>query len=271
LRARDGTITTFDVPGAIFTVAGSVNDQDAIAGTWLDQNGVSHAFIKSSGGVITPFDPPGPSQTYSAWINNSGVIAGAYQPSPSGFPVGYIRAADGSYTTFTAPMNLSLGSVDSINATGDVAGRVDSNELYIRQSDGVFDLKSLPVGTSSAIIKRSEVVAVRGVNVGDQVVGTIEKSIGFPNTIHINKPFVWSGTDFTQFEKSEGTSEAFGINDNGDVVGYVNNGTTGFLRASSGQVMFFTVGPVNTVPVAINNSGVICGSFTGRVRTSVLR
>ena len=63
LRAPDGTITTFDAPGAgtqaAFsqgTFAYGLNPAGAIAGVYGDANFVSHGFLRDSNGTFT-YDP----------------------------------------------------------------------------------------------------------------------------------------------------------------------------------------------------------------------
>ncbi len=47
LRARDGTITTFVVPGANATDANSINPAGAITGWYYDASGLPHGFLRS--------------------------------------------------------------------------------------------------------------------------------------------------------------------------------------------------------------------------------
>ena len=60
LRAPDGTITTFDAPGAVNgTTPSGINPAGAIAGTYSDASFVGHGFLRAPDGTITTFDPPG--------------------------------------------------------------------------------------------------------------------------------------------------------------------------------------------------------------------
>jgi hypothetical protein len=47
--ARDfnGTITTIDPPGSVFTLAGSINPMGTITGIYFDASGVSHGFLRT--------------------------------------------------------------------------------------------------------------------------------------------------------------------------------------------------------------------------------
>ena len=65
VRAPDGTITTFDVPGAGTgpgqgTVPETINASGAITGWDIDANDVSHGFLRAPDGTISAtFDVPG--------------------------------------------------------------------------------------------------------------------------------------------------------------------------------------------------------------------
>ena len=83
VRARDGTITTFDVPGASQTSALNINPAGAIAGSYSDASYVSHGFVRASDGAITTFDAPGAGTgvgegTFPYSINPPGAIVGFY-------------------------------------------------------------------------------------------------------------------------------------------------------------------------------------------------
>jgi len=65
LRAPDGTITTFDVPGAGTggypqgTTSSNINPAGAIAGLVVDASTVNHGFVRAPDGTVTTFDAPG--------------------------------------------------------------------------------------------------------------------------------------------------------------------------------------------------------------------
>ena len=63
VRAADGTITTFDIPGAgtgAFqgTFPGGINPAGTIPGTYTDSSGVNHGFVRARDGTVTTFDIP---------------------------------------------------------------------------------------------------------------------------------------------------------------------------------------------------------------------
>jgi hypothetical protein len=79
VRDRDGTITTFDGPGAgLFgTTPTGINLRGEITGYFYDASNVAHGFLRDRGGTITAFDA-GPNGTFATSINPSGEIAGYY-------------------------------------------------------------------------------------------------------------------------------------------------------------------------------------------------
>jgi hypothetical protein len=114
VRARDGTITTFDVSGAGTgpnqgTIAADINPDGAIAGYFMDASNVAHGFVRAPRGTITTFDAPGAGTgsgqgTYVNTIdclNPAGEITGDYLDA-SGVHHGYVRATNGVITTFDA-------------------------------------------------------------------------------------------------------------------------------------------------------------------------
>jgi hypothetical protein len=162
VRAADGTFTTFSAPNAGTggypyhqgTYSLSINKAGAIAGYYVDINGVSHGFAGTAAGAITSFDPPGSVGTYGESINAAGDIAGYYVDA-SAADHGFVRAADGSITTFDAPGGSTSGprgtQAWSINAAGAVAGYYfKTNTLYrgfVRAPGGAITTFDVPGAT----------------------------------------------------------------------------------------------------------------------------
>lgn len=112
VRARDGEITEFDVPGAGSgagqgTEVGGINERGENSGSYVDGNSVAHGFIRARDGSITTFDAPGagsgPNQgTYPSNINSRGDVT-AYYVDASGASHGFLRYRDGTVVTFDVP------------------------------------------------------------------------------------------------------------------------------------------------------------------------
>ena len=115
LRARDGAFTMFDAPGAGTgpgqgTRAYSINPGGAIAGWYSDASGVVHGYLRARDGSFTTFDVPGAGGagtgpypgTLASFINPAGAITGLYTDTNYAAH-GFVRAPDGTITTFDAP------------------------------------------------------------------------------------------------------------------------------------------------------------------------
>jgi hypothetical protein len=129
LRPADGTITTFDAPGAFstFTNSNSINPQGAISGNYYDTSFASHGYLRAPNGTLTTFDVPGAGTgafqgtgLFGAAINPAGTIAGDYIDA-SGVSHGFLRARDGTFTTFDPPGSTNTYPFD-INPAGVIAG-----------------------------------------------------------------------------------------------------------------------------------------------------
>jgi len=154
LRASNGAITAFDVPGGTFTFPFGINPPKTITGLYAyinDPNLVVHGFLRTSFGTLTTFDAPGSCTscfvlgTFPSSINPTGVITGAYTDA-SVVVHGFLRARDGSFTTFDATgagTDSSQGTQPVvINPEGAILGIfTDGNNVnhgFLRANDGTF-------------------------------------------------------------------------------------------------------------------------------------
>jgi uncharacterized membrane protein len=83
---RQGTFTSFEYPGANFTVASAINPKGQIVGLQSQSTGLgpdffapgkTHGYLLSNG-VFTPIDFPGAVFTAAIDINPEGAIVGRY-------------------------------------------------------------------------------------------------------------------------------------------------------------------------------------------------
>jgi len=170
LRARDGAFTMFDAPGAGTgpgqgTRAYSINPGGAIAGWYSDASGVVHGYLRARDGSFTTFDVPGAGGagtgpypgTLASFINPAGAITGLYTDTNYAAH-GFVRAPDGTITTFDAP-GAGTGSGEGtfvetptggINPVGEITG--DSCDAvtchgFLRTPDGTITTFDPPGST----------------------------------------------------------------------------------------------------------------------------
>src|ERR1019366_9013562 len=125
VRAPNGTITTFD---PTFCTAGStavigssaINNPGAVIGFCTDGI-IQVGFLRDPLGNFTEIDPPGSTLTQVNSINSSGQVAGYYYVSSS-VSDGFLRASDGTFTTFPAPVAGDRVQATSMNDTAAITG-----------------------------------------------------------------------------------------------------------------------------------------------------
>jgi hypothetical protein len=164
LRAPDGTLTIFDVPGTVpgFTVGAAtfdgLNPAGAFVGLYFDASGVSHAWLRDPDGTINEFDAPHAGTTadqfqgtFADCINPEGAISGWYTDSDNVNHV-FVRAPNGEITEFSAPgAGTGAGqgtAAASISPDGTVSGSyVDAEGVshgFLRSAQGFFTEFNVP-------------------------------------------------------------------------------------------------------------------------------
>jgi len=277
LRTPDGTITTFDAPGAgkvpnqapflEGTFPQGINVNMAITGYYADANDLSHGFLRAANGGFTTFDVPGALNTYAENINAAGTISGYYQDAEFYHNHGFVRAADGAITTFDAPGALNTIVIfTGMTANGAITGNCDDQDGnthgFLRSPNGnitVFDIYGSLL------------------TAGEGTTSTTDQTLaGF----YADQNFVFHGLlrsaggaikEFTDPQaglyEDQGT-EGFSVNPSHTSTGiYIdsNNVIHGFVRSSVGD--FMTIdgpGAIETDPEVINTQGVITGYYFDR-------
>jgi hypothetical protein len=273
LRAPDGTFTEFDAPGAgavgafaegTYPVA--IDRAGIVTGNYVDDNDVSHGFLRAPDGKLTTFNAPGagtapntglPEGTYPVAINPAGTITG-YRYGASGL-CGFLRAPDGTFTEFEAPGASNGTFPAAINPAGVVTGYYqDESYVYhsfLRAPDGTFTKFEAPGARTGDDYGTFPV----SINPAGVVTGSYDDENG------LSHGFVRAadGT-FTEFEAPHAVEGTFpvSINPAGAIAGSYDgaNGLGhGFVRAADGTFTEFEADNQGTVAVAINPVGVIAG------------
>ena len=285
LRARDGAFTMFDAPGAGTspgqgTRAYSINPGGAIAGWYSDASGVVHGYLRARDGSFTTFDVPGAGGagtgpypgTLASFINPAGAITGLYTDANYAAH-GFVRAPDGTITTFDAP-GAGTGSGEGtfvetptggINPAGEITG--DSCDAvtchgFLRTPDGTITTFDPPGST---------LTNGNGINPAGAITGNDVDAGGVFHG-YLRSP----DGSFTIFDApgagtaaNQGTG-GFGINPAGVITGFyidTNNAMHGFVRAKHGDITTFdapgagTGASQGTEPLANNPAGAVTGFY----------
>jgi hypothetical protein len=220
--------------------------------------------------TITTFDPQGSVFTWASSINTTGAVTGYYNDK-GGVGHGFVRAADGTITTFDAPdvgqvknPNLTEGTFPaSINDDGTVTGYYTNSRGshgFVRAADGAITTFSPAVSLTPVAIND------RGV-----ITGTAAKLVQRGNPA-VTYGFVRLVSGIVvRFGPGDLGSDILpiGLNNTRTITGQLwdANGIHGFVRNAAGKITTFDpVGSINTFPSAINNKDTITGAYSGNDR-----
>jgi hypothetical protein len=261
LRAPDNTFTIVNV-GTVPTSGFWINDRNEMTGNYL-KGGIQHAYLRKPQGKILRFEPQDTQHTDGLHINNKGQATGDYQDS-NGLWHGFIRAKDGSLTTFEEPLagtDIEQGTyAGATNVKGDTIGPyVDAGYVlhgYVRHSGNGYEEFDVP----GALDTIPFIINAKGwiVGLSDEESGATHGFIRKPNgqIIAVDAPDAGSGP-------GQGTA----VNDinvyrvaTGNYVD-ANDVSHGFVRRADKTLQEFDVPGADggTWPISINAGGTISG------------
>jgi uncharacterized membrane protein len=264
LRDRNGHFTTIDVPGAIATKVGEVNNRGEIVGAYSDGAAV-HAFLRDRRGRYTTIDPPGAAGVDIGTndINDRGQIAGYYLDA-GGTYRGFLRSRKGSFTTIDHPEAAGTSPYGSgtvvygIDNRGDMVGAYATGGTlhgFVRDRKGVFTTVDYPGALETALDEINE----RG-----QIVGSYGDSpgSGLPSS------FLLQTGDYTPIAyPAASQTYVDDVNNRRQIVGYYLDDmghAHGYLRSRQGhytQIDHPDAAPLGTDTGGINDRGEIVGAY----------
>jgi hypothetical protein len=277
------TFIEFNAPGAnTAPTTGTVPLSNNIAGQ-ITGHFSNDGFVGTAGGTFTSFAVSGAACcTVPASINSAGVITGNYEDANAGHH-GFVRAADGTITTFNAPDASTAGFgkgtfPESINTAGMIAGYCNCEGIHgfvSAAADGTITNFQVPGGFGTYAFSINTEGAIAGYWTDN----------GSPHPVYHGYVRSASGTITTFDAPGAGTSEnsvyvegtfALSINDDGVITGYYvdsSEGYHGFVRAADGTITTLnapgagtglnpdTQDPLGTKALSINDDGAITGYY----------
>jgi probable HAF family extracellular repeat protein len=260
VRNNNGGFTTIDAPDAeFFTLAFGIDGNGKISGGYVDGGGRLHGFLLDQDGFEV-IDYPGAVATLAARVNDQGQIVGAYSKVPNtpvfslshGFLMhnGVFTSIDFPGARRTQPFGINnLGHI--VGEYSDQGGR-SHGFLW---KNGVFETIDAPGSTSTL---------ATDINDNGQIVG-IDATGG--------QGFLRStGGAFTSIGAPDAITQPFGINNNGQIVGFYTpldqpRIRRGFLLDNGNftDIVFPDDNP-RTFAFDINDRGQIAGSYNLLIR-----
>jgi uncharacterized membrane protein len=243
------TYTQIDYPGAVSTAVTGINSKGDMVGEYqLEFAGPNHGFVLSQG-QFTSFDYPGALSTFPNGINDLGQVVGT-ACIQCGFPLGFAFLYDGqTFTRISYPGKPGTEG-NGINNAGDVVGRIDGNRISraFKFREGQFKILTVP--------GKSPDDDALGINNSGEIVG------GSYN--YKRRWQSWARENGSSHYLRVGDqSVAFGLNDNGVIVGWWFDGSAyaGFAWSNGKFISLLYPGADSTTAYGINNSGQVVGYY----------
>jgi probable HAF family extracellular repeat protein len=208
-----GIINNIGDLGGLNSQALGINDNGDIVGSsetpgnLEDPHGPYHAFLYSKG-VMSDLGTMGYLSSQANGINNSGQIVGSCTDG-NGLQHAFLRS--GETMTDISPPNVISSGANAINISGEIIGGYFKSDKSIHvavfRDGGAIDLGNLG----------GNQITVSAINSIGQIVGYAEAKDG---RLHA---FLYEKDQMTDLGISGEFSEALGINDSGQIVGYRDN------------------------------------------------
>ena len=266
----NGKYKSFDASAGSNTAPSALNDAGTITGIWYPVgSSYAHGFVRDAGGSVTLFDGPNGAYSTSAFaINKDGFIAG---DASNGTPYGYIRKADGHFTTVAVSGARATIGI-SINDSWVLGGHsFDQNfvaHAFVKTWSGSTTMFDAPGAGSAQQQQGTYAPHLNSAGVGaGQFVDAKNVSHGYIRT---------TAGAITAFDVPKAGTGAYqgtvptAINRAGVVTGFyidANGADHGFIRKPNGTIRAFNVPGSGTgsrqgsVPHSINNDGVVSGVY----------
>jgi hypothetical protein len=107
------------LPNSVSAQATSINDQQAVAGFFIDKRGVNHGFLLAEG-AYNQLDFPHSTFTQALGVNNHNEVVGTY--TDAGGNVHGFTWRHGVYASVDDPAGFGTTIVNGVNDRGDIVG-----------------------------------------------------------------------------------------------------------------------------------------------------
>jgi probable HAF family extracellular repeat protein len=248
---------TLDVPSVDFGASAyGINDEGVVSGDYSDTNGQFHGFLWKDGSYVTVDAAGGWADTDFGGINDEGFVIGSYD---NGLTESYATFYNPRHQVWTALPEMSgfpWSTGTAVNNRGVAVGFAEcscgTNTSWM--CDGTnYSFFVVPASIGSEFG-----TSATGINDRDEVTGYYsDPSDAFHG-------FLKRGTNLVTIDVpgASGT-QAYGLNDVGDVVGWswTSGPASGFIKHGTDYITVDFPGADQTEINAINNFGQIAGVY----------
>jgi probable HAF family extracellular repeat protein len=223
---QQGVYTTIGVPGAASTQARGINNNGDIVGHFADAAG-KHVFLLRNGQFST-IDFPGAVGTTRPGINNLGDIVGVYTPNKKPSGAGLVDEGqafllhNGVFKTISYPGALATGAF-GINSFGEIVGDWSGNAIVTASHGYILSNGNFTALDYPGAVPGLGGTDAHGINDSRQIVGAFVD-------VHGVHGYVWNADVFTAIDVPAGvpgTTQVYGINSWGQIVGFYQDAVTG--------------------------------------------
>lgn len=247
---------TANVPGAIQTIPGGINNAGVMVGQYEDKGGVFHGYILNGTTLTTVDDPKGTSTSVNGIQYKGMTVVGSYISASRGASMGFTYKG-GVFTDVLGPQGAIASSAFGINDNGVIVGSyTDSSKV----THG-FALQ----GTTYTILDAPNSSATSANGINDSGLGVVNGLYnGLYDDSDVIGPYWWPHFTWIMVPNSPDGSEALGVNNLGDAVfAWFNasNLSGGALLQNGTYTKFNYPGATQTYGAGINDGNVIVGAY----------
>jgi len=113
--------TTTNVPGAVETFPGGINNAGVTVGEYVDSSNLAHGYILNGKQVTTVDDPKGIGTSCANLPPNGAIVVVGYYITSSGNSVGFVHN-NGTFTDIPGPEGATASAAFGINDSGAIVG-----------------------------------------------------------------------------------------------------------------------------------------------------
>jgi uncharacterized membrane protein len=252
------TYATFDVPGAVSTIASGINARGDIVGTYIDADGRRHGFAQREG-IFTTIDYPGAAGTEARGIGPGGEIVGFFwRPGELGAGAGGVSAHG-----YLLDKQGEFAAVDYFPHANEVLQRILPDGTILgcyHDADLMGSMHGVLIGRHGReALDQSASMNMGATPNGRRITGFFTDMDG------LTKAYITEDGTFTAFMVPQSiATQAWDMTPAGEIAGFYRDAAAvlhGFVRLGDHYSTLNVPGASATRALGINASGKVVGNY----------